>query len=142
MDEMTTGVAEGQDDVGQYVDGQDAGGGHGSEAAKWRVKLRETEAERDQLRASLDGLRRQVIERYAGQRIAKPSLLWAGGAGFDGLIDEDGLLDHAKINARVDALVEEYGLSERPRPPAPDPSQGRVNQAPSDSGWVASMGAP
>lgn len=102
------------------------------EAATRRRQLRQVEAERDALRAQVDGFHRERVERIAGQRLADPSDLWTT-VELAELRDEGGGLDNSKVRAAVndvlakkphwakpasaDPIREHAG----PRPPAPEP---------------------
>lgn len=82
------------------------------EAAKYRTRLREVEAERDALRDRLDAVDRARAEAMAaegGTRLHKGTDLWLGGASLEDVRDEAGELDPAKVDLIRDAL-----LAERP----------------------------
>ncbi|HVL06419.1 MAG TPA: hypothetical protein VM388_10540 [Acidimicrobiales bacterium] len=75
-----------------------------TEAAKYRRRLRETEAERDALAANLDATRRQVVERlvvdHTGPRLGDPKDLWLAGVELAELVDaETGAVDPDKVAA-------------------------------------------
>jgi hypothetical protein len=86
--------AEGErDDQGRYLS---------REAAGYRRRLRETEAERDQLRAEVDRLQRAEVERLAGAAgMATPADLWALGTELAFLRGDDGALDAETVNGLV-----------------------------------------
>lgn len=75
------------------------------EAAKYRTRLRETEAERDKLRAQVDAMHRAEVERCAGTRLADGTDLWLAGVDLADLRDDTGQLDTAKVNDAIDAAV-------------------------------------
>lgn len=89
------------------------------EAAKYRKRAQEAEAERDQLRDRLTTAHRTIAESMTGLR--KPSALWATGTTVDDLLDDDGDLDPAKVQAAAQAAVDELGIATAPKP---DRSQG------------------
>jgi hypothetical protein len=87
------------------------------EAASYRRRLRETEAERDALRERVESYERREAEAIARDLgAAVPSDLWTL-VGLDDLRGDDGALDSETVQARVSAI-----LAERPtwRRPAPD----------------------
>lgn len=83
-----------------------------SEAAKYRVRAREAEAERDQLTAQLEGLRREMVQGALASKLHKPATLWSflpdGAAQF---FTEDGSLDAATLESRATELIREHGLA-------------------------------
>jgi hypothetical protein len=92
-----------------------------SEAARYRTRLRETEAERDQLAERLAGYRRGECERAVADLLDVPADLWDVGLAEAGqFYGEDGELDEAELRAAAGALIEE-----RPRlgKPGPGPRQ-------------------
>ena len=98
----------GTPDAGTDDAGTDEPAGANAEAAKYRRRLREAEAERDALVTRLDAAHRREVERNigdgAGDRLGDPSDLWRGGVELAELLDEDGGVDAAKLaeaHARV-----------------------------------------
>jgi len=93
-----------------------------NEAAKWRTRLRETEAQLAEYATKIEALERQLVEHYSG--LPKPAALWAGGITLNDLKDEQGIISRDKV-VEADARVKEelgivgHGL------PKPDPAQGR-----------------
>jgi hypothetical protein len=83
----------------------------GSAAEKrYRLQLREAEAERDSLRTVVESMRRQDAERLAGDRLASAKLLWTLGQGPADVLTDDGTgVDPAKVSALCDAVLTEYG---------------------------------
>lgn len=77
------------------------------EAARYRVKLREVEAERDALAGQLDAVRRQVAEGHA-TGLARPSDLWLAGTVVADLLDDAGAVDPAKVAAAVNTVRSEH----------------------------------
>lgn len=84
------------------------------EAAKYRRKLREVEAERDRLAEQVESLQRAEIERlsYAEHRV-KGAALWAGGYKVSDLIGEDGRPDESKVAAAAADVAERFGIDQR-----------------------------
>ncbi len=84
--------------------------GKGNEAAKYRTRLRSTEAERDALAARVARLQTAEVHRLARVRMADPDDLTVHGVQVAGLLDDDGEVDPAKVEAAVGDL-----LDRRPR---------------------------
>lgn len=74
------------------------------EAAKYRRKLRDAEAERDTLRTRLETLQRTEAERLAGEHLADGSDLWRDGAELAGMLDDDGNVSAEKVTAAATQL--------------------------------------
>ena len=111
-----------------------------AEAAKRRRRLREVEAERDQLRTRLDATHKAIIEQTAGELFADPSDLWHA-TSIDDLRGEDSLIDtegrgHDERGPRAEAALAQgpdpvqderpesfpavhQGARSSPEPPAP-----------------------
>lgn len=81
------------------------------EAAGYRVKLRDTEAERDTLRTRVESMQRAEVERIAGTRIDKASAVWASGVQLGDLLDEDGNVDQQKVTDATLAAKDSLGLT-------------------------------
>jgi hypothetical protein len=76
------------------------------EAASYRRRLRETETERDELRAQLDRVQTAEAERLASAAgLAAPSDLWQFGASLETLRGDDGAIDAEAVNGLVDEIV-------------------------------------
>lgn len=106
----------------------------GSEAAKYRRRLREAEAERDALRDRLDGANRREAERIASAHLAQADDLFAFDTRIDDLIGDDGLIDAERVETACVALIEARpGLRLPPRRPTFDGGV-RGTSAPS-RGW-------
>jgi hypothetical protein len=86
------------------------------EAASYRRRLRDTEAERDQLRDQLDRLQRAEVERLAGAAgLQVPGDAWTFGATLDTLRGEDGGIDSEAVSGLVGEIVKDRpGLQARP----------------------------
>lgn len=84
------------------------------EAAKYRTRLRETEAERDTLRQTLATMRRAEVERIASTTLRNPAGLWAAGTELDALLTEAGDVDPEKVQAAASGAIEALGLAPRP----------------------------
>lgn len=129
---------EGQN-TGQAGDGDQGGN---SEAAGYRRRLRDTEAERDTLAERVATLQRREIDRLAGERLAVPAdLLSLGGVELADLLGEDGVPDAEKIKAAADQLVTDRPGLAAPKRPTGGMGQGRIG-APVKSGrasWAAAL---
>jgi len=82
------------------------------EAAKYRRRLREVEAERDRLAEQVEALQRAEIERlsYAEHRV-KGAAIWAGGYQVADLIGDDGRPDESKVAAAAKDVAERFGIN-------------------------------
>jgi len=100
-----------------------------SEAARWRRRLRETEAERDDLRERVKQAQSRDAERIAAAAgLRRGGDLWlVGGAELPALVGTDGEPDQQKVRALVAAI-----LTERPelRVPVGPPSHGSGDRGP------------
>jgi hypothetical protein len=86
-----------RDESGRYVS---------REAASYRRRLRETEAERDRLREQLDRVQRAEVERLAsGAGLAVASDVWLHGATPQTLCREDGTVDPDTVTGVVEAIL-------------------------------------
>ncbi len=81
----------------------------GSEAAKYRRRLRDTEAERDTLTARVETMQKREVERLVATDLATPADLWLTDTTMADLVDDNGDIDPAKVGEAVTAL-----LAERP----------------------------
>ncbi|WGJ84238.1 hypothetical protein [Gordonia sp. SMJS1] len=78
--------------------------------ARYRVQLRETEAERDTLAGRVETMQRAEVERLAADVIGKPAALWATDTTLADLLDDDGLVDPDKVAAAAHAAKDTLGL--------------------------------
>lgn len=77
------------------------------EAAKYRTKLRETEAERDTLAGRLEMMQRAEVARLAGEKLAiGADILDIAGTPLAELLSDEGTVDPDKVTAATDALLE------------------------------------
>ncbi len=90
----------------------------GAEAAKYRRRLRETEAERDSLSTALDTYRRRDAEQVAeAAGLANGGDLFDAGNQLGDLLADDGTIDVEKVKAAAAEV-----LARRPHWGAPTPS--------------------
>ena len=94
--------------------GAEAGESSNREAARYRTRLRDAEAERDTLRGQVDAMQRAEAERLAADHLTKPDALWKAGVNLSNVLAEDGTVDPAKVQAAAEGAVAELGL-ETPR---------------------------
>lgn len=95
-------------------DGEPRGGN--PEAAKYRVRLRETEAERDALTARLAAAEQAVIDHATATAGIDPRLWQVSDVDLDAMRTETGTLDVAAVIARAKKIRQEiYGVA-RPVP--------------------------
>lgn len=79
---------------------------------KYRERLRETEAERDQLRATVESMRRREVERLAAEHLTKPAALWTVGVELSTLIGEDGTVDPEAVLIAAQDAKQQLGLED------------------------------
>lgn len=84
-----------------------------AEAAKWRRQLRQAEAERDKVTATLTAVQRSRVEAVAATHGITADALWAAGAELDDLLT-DGQPDPAAIAAAVRDTREKFGIIRKP----------------------------
>jgi hypothetical protein len=103
----STDTADERDETGRFMS---------REAANYRRRLRETEAERDQLRERLERYERAEVERLAsaaGLQVAGD--VWQFGATLDTLRGETGDIDPDTVTGVVGAILKDRpGLQARP----------------------------
>jgi hypothetical protein len=89
-----------------------------SEAARWRTKLRDTEAQRDALTERLTGYQRRECEAAVADLLDEPADLWdIGQADLAGFYNDDGELDEGPLRAAAGALCEMRPKLAKPRGP-------------------------
>jgi hypothetical protein len=106
-----------------------------AEAAGYRRRLRETEAERDVLAARVNAWRTAEVDRLAAEHLARGAdLLELGGVDVEQLLDDAGMVDVERVGAEVAGLLETRPYLARRRfagsadsgvratPPAPAPT--------------------
>lgn len=99
------------------------------EAAKYRRRLRDAEAERDDMAAQLDAARRSIAEGVAARHLAKPASLWLSGATPADVLDDNGGVDAEKVVALAQSVSADYGLS-RPHVRPHSPREGTIPETP------------
>ncbi|GLC02571.1 hypothetical protein [Mycobacterium kiyosense] len=101
-----------QDDAEDQDD--DAGGKGNKEAARYRRRLRDVEAERDTLKATVAALQRAEVDRLAVGADLRPAALWASGLELADVLGDDGTVDQGKVSTAIAAARETLGI---PNPP-------------------------
>lgn len=101
--------------------------------ARYRLRLREAEAQRDALQERVTGMQRQAAESIAGETLRKAAAIWAV-AGLPDLLAPDGSVDPELVKAAAARAIDELGAA---RPPGVDFGSGhkRHNNAPTSSDW-------
>jgi hypothetical protein len=85
--------------------------GPAAEAARYRTRLREVEAERDQLAVGLSTMRRGLVDgALYGLLKVPPATFWADEADPTDYVADDGTLDLDKVAARVNAARTQFGI--------------------------------
>ncbi|ODU14003.1 MAG: hypothetical protein ABS80_21260 [Pseudonocardia sp. SCN 72-51] len=123
----------------------DAPSGPAAQAAKYRVRLRETEAERDALSERLNTLQCREVERLAAEHLADGADLWLSGTELTALLDEDGNVDPERVSETATALVQSRPhWAAKPRPGQPLLRKGQLKSgaslAPPPGGWATLLG--
>ena len=76
-----------------------------NEAAKYRIKLREVEAERDALNSQLDASQRATVTAAVASRVQDVNDFWTH-TDIASLRDDDGNVSTEKVDTVVSALLE------------------------------------
>lgn len=75
------------------------------EAAKYRLRLREAEAERDLAKWQIKTSARAFLEMVAAERLQDPADLWRFGLSADDVLDEYGVIDPRQIVDAIESLL-------------------------------------
>lgn len=89
----------------------------GNREARYRLQLRETEAERDALRGQVATFQRAEAERLATTTLADGRDLWRDGADIADVLADDGTVDEKKVAALAAKVQAEHPHWQRPAPP-------------------------
>jgi hypothetical protein len=96
-----------------------------AEAAKYRVRAREAEQQRDALTAQLVQLQTAELHRQAGEHLAVPGDIELSGKGLADYLTPEGWIDREAVAQAAAALIESRpGLAKNPKVLATDPTQG------------------
>jgi hypothetical protein len=85
--------------------------GTAAEAKRYRLKLREAEAERDKFRALVEQHTRADVERAVAEMpstLADSADLWQAGVKLEDLLDDEHGIDAAKLDAAVAHVIAEH----------------------------------
>lgn len=103
-----------------------------SEAAKYRTRLREAEAERDEITAKYTNLLRGTIEAEARLKHHTPgAALWDAGTNPTDLLADNGHIDPTKLRDACNTARERYGIGR----PAESPGQGITSDPAPEVTW-------
>ena len=111
----------------------------GREAARYRHRAKEAEAERDALAEQLTALRRAAVEDRLKAQHVPAAGFWAAGVQLDDLLDDDGNLDDEKIKTAADHAVETLGLERVGVHMRPVPGEGRTTSPSPTPSWEAAF---
>lgn len=127
----------GQD--GQPDEGDEPGSGN-REAAKYRRRLRDVEAERDSLRGQVEALQRAKVEEIARAKghLSSPAGLWASGTDLASLVAEDGTVNERSVLAACETAAESLGLVRTQPGRVPTQGTGSSRVTPDAHGLMAS----
>lgn len=114
-DETPGSLDEAHDDEPQNI---------GSREARYRIRAREAEQQRDALAQQIEQLQARDAERIAGSFLSNPADVFTlGGVQISELVGEDGFVDTEKVTSVVNQILgTRPGLSKQS--PATDRSQG------------------
>jgi hypothetical protein len=84
--------------------------------ARYRVRAKKAETERDAANDLLKRTRQAVLDHAAAEAGLDPRLLAAAGHTIDSLVGQDGLIDPAAVAAAVEGTRIQWGISRRPAP--------------------------
>lgn len=89
-------------------------GNPNDEAARFRRRLRDTEADRDRLAASVESLQRQRVEQILADTNVTPAALWKV-TDVGHLVDDDGTVDPDKVAAAITSARDQFGITPTPK---------------------------
>lgn len=127
----------------QEAEPTDDKGSTSREAAKYRARLREVEAERDQLTSQLTTWRKSEAQTMAASVLGDGADLWRDGLDVSDLVDESGLIDTDKVTAAAKAVgkLHPTWLVGRAAPPKPPGGSGAARGGDSEAtGWGKVLG--
>ena len=110
-----------------------------AEAAKYRHRAKEAEAQRDALAEQLTALRRAAVEDRLKAQHVPPAGFWASGVQLDDLLDDDGNLDEKAIKTAADHAVETLGLERVGVHMKPVPSEGHTTTPGGSQSWESAF---
>ena len=128
--EATADATDNTPDESEATEGEPGG----REAARYRRRLREAEAERDSLTGRLEALQRAEVERVAAASLKVPSALWAAGVALTDVLTDTGDVDVDKVRTVAQDAASRLGL-ETPPSGLYVPSEGKNPAPPRNNGW-------
>lgn len=136
-EETTTDETDVRAGTPEPDEGDTTDDGPGREAAKYRRRLRDTEAERDALAATVDTLRRQIIEAALDRSPITAEAFWAGGTDVADLLDNTGAVDVDRVAEVAAEVAARFGVKRQ----AMDLGQGaRGSGHAAGKGWADVLG--
>lgn len=120
----------------EHDSGDDDAPKPGGEAARYRRRLREAEAERDTLAGRLTGLQTREVHRLVADHLAQPDDLFAFGVTLDDLLDDGEVSEGLVATAVAGVLAARPGLAVVPPAPRPDLGQGARPVVKSRTSWA------
>lgn len=105
------------------------------EAARWRRKLRETEAERDALAARVEQLQHHYVETLLDRHNLTTEAVFAAGMTLPDLLDGDGNPDPQKVTAAATTARDLLGVT----PGLYVPAEGRLPKPPTNGSFSAAF---
>lgn len=126
-------------------DEQDPAAAARREAASYRRRLRDTEAERDRLAERVTGYMQREVEVLAEQgqgydRMAAGSDLWTGGVQLADVLDDEGAIDAGKVQEQVAAVLAERPHWRKNLWGSADVGQGPRQSATPSTSWSQVLG--
>lgn len=124
----------------------DEGSKAAREAAKYRTRLRETEAQRDELAGKVETWQRIHAEQLAAGILADPADLWRDGLSHADVLDDDGTVVAAEVEKAARALLNahpHWGVHNKPSKPAAQLKSGasaKDDTADTGKGWAGVLG--
>lgn len=95
---------------------QEPAKGVGAEAAKYRVQLREAEADRDRIAQRYEELTRQIIEEALPSNVSE-KLFWTVHDSAEAFLSEEGRVNAEAVSEAAKQVAATYGIPSTPRAP-------------------------
>jgi hypothetical protein len=108
----------------EHDPGEDDSAKPGSEAARYRRRLREAEAERDTLAGRVAEYQSREVRRLVADELAQPDDLFAFGVTLNDLLDDGEVSEGLVATALAGVLTARPGLAKVEAPRRPDLGQG------------------
>jgi hypothetical protein len=81
------------------------------DAARYRERLRESEAQTETHAATIDQLRRQIVDGMTEAAGVKPTALWAAGTELSSLLNDEGNIDPERVEQALLTARKSLGIS-------------------------------